>query len=134
MKNAIVVALFTLTAFSAQAADQVVTVTFESVANTPTKSGEKLDPSLFSFGPAVTGGEDDESKASSSGFGKPKDESCRWALLASFMKFQNKAKAMKKRVVGVRTYAGATESAKGDACVCLAGGVVVRSTIKATYK
>ena len=72
MKNLIVVALFTL-AFRAQAADQVVTVTFESIAATPTRSGEKLDPSLFSFGPAVTGGEDDQSKAMSSGFGKPKE-------------------------------------------------------------
>ena len=134
MKNLIVVAIFTLTAFNAQAADQVVTVTFESIASTPTKSGEKLDPSLFDFGPAVPGGENDESRASSSGFGKPKDESCRWALLSSFMKFQNKAKAMKKRVVGVRTYAGPTESSKADACICLAGGIVVRSVIKATYK
>ena len=134
MKNLIVVALLTLTAFRAQAADQVVTVTFESIAATPNKNGEMLDPSLFSFGPEVTGGEADESKASSSGFGKPKDESCRWALLSSFLKFQNKAKAMKKRVVGVRTYAGGTESTKADACICLAGGIVVRSVIKATYK
>ena len=134
MKHLFVVALFTLTSFNAQAADQVITVTFESIANTPTKSGEKLDPTLFSFGPAVPGGEDDQSKASSSGFGKPKDESCRWALLASFMKFQEKAKSMKKRVVGVRTYAGNTESTSADACICLAGGIVVRSTIKATYK
>ena len=133
MKNLIVIALFTLTAVRAQAADVVVTVTFDSIVNTPTKSGEKLDPSLFSFGPAVPGGEDDESKASTNGFGKSKEESCRWALLGSFMKFQNKAKSMKKRVVGVRTYAGSTESSKAD-CVCLAGGMVVRSTIKATYK
>lgn len=133
MKNLIVVALLTASV-AAQAADQVVTVTFESIVATPNKNGEKLDPSLFSFGPAVPDGEADESKASSSGFGKPKDESCRWALLASFMKFQNKAKAMNKKVVGVRTYAGGTESSKADACICLAGGVVVRSVIKASYK
>ena len=133
MKHLIIVAILSLSA-AAQAADQVVTVTFESIAKTPNKNGEMLDPSLFSFGPAVPGGEEDESKASSSGFGKPKDESCRWALLSSFMKFQNKAKAMKKKVVGVRTYAGPTESSKADECICLAGGIVVRSVIKATYK
>jgi hypothetical protein len=34
----------------------------------------------------------------------------------------------------VRTYAGATEGAKADQLVCLAGAMVVRSTVKAGYK
>lgn len=133
MKHALVVALVVL-AMPALAADQVVTVTFESIAAIPSKSGEKLDPSLFSFGPAVSGGEDDTGHASSNAFGKSKDEACRWALLGTFLKFQAKAKAAGKKVVGVRTYAGEKGESSNSNCVCLAGGVVVRSTIKASYK
>jgi hypothetical protein len=50
------------------------------------------------------------------------------------MKFQKKAQAAHKRVVGIRTYAGDQESAKADACLCLTGKAVVRSVIKASYK
>lgn len=132
MKNALVVAL-TLSSLSAFAADQVVTVSFESIAAIPSKSGEKLDPSLFSFGPAVPG-EEDTGHASSNAFGKSKEEACRWALLGTFLKFQSKAKAAGKKVVGVRTYAGEKGESANANCVCLAGGIVVRSTIKATYK
>jgi len=132
MKNALVVVL-ALTSLSAFAADQVVTVSFESIAAIPSKSGEKLDPSLFSFGPAVPG-EEDTGHASSNAFGKSKEEACRWALLGTFLKFQSKAKAAGKKVVGVRTYAGEKGESSNANCVCLAGGIVVRSTIKATYK
>lgn len=132
MKNALVVALVTLSV-PAFAADQVVTVSFDSIAAIPSKSGEKLDPALFSFGPAVPGDED-TGHASSNAFGKSKEEACRWALLGSFLKFQNKAKAAGKKVVGVRTHAGEKAQSSDANCVCLAGGVVVRSTIKATYK
>lgn len=132
MKNALVVAV-ALSSLSALAADQVVTVSFESIAAIPSKSGEKLDPSLFSFGPAVPG-EEDTGHASSNAFGKSKEEACRWALLGTFLKFQSKAKAAGKKVVGVRTYAGEKGESSNANCVCLAGGIVVRSTIKATYK
>lgn len=132
MKNALVVALAVLSV-PAFAADQVVTVSFESIAAIPSKSGEKLDPALFSFGPAVPGDED-TGHASSNAFGKSKEEACKWALLGTFLKFQNKAKASGKKVVGVRTYAGEKGESSNANCVCLAGGMVVRSTIKATYK
>ena len=127
-------ALVAALAFPAFAADHVITVTLDSIAAMQTKSGEKIDPAMFSFGPAVAGAEEDTSQASSSGFGKSKEESCRWALLSSFIKLQNKAKAANKKVVGVRTFAGATEGNKKDQLVCLAGAVVVRSTVKAGYK
>ena len=132
MKYALVVALVALS-MPAFAADQVVTVTFDSIAAIPSKSGEKLDPALFSFGPAVPG-EEDTGHASSNAFGKSKEEACRWALLGSFLKFQSKAKASGKKVVGVRTGAGDKTESSNINCVCLAGGMVVRSTIKATYK
>lgn len=132
MKNALVVALAVLSV-PAFAADQVVTVSFESIAAIPAKNGDKLDPSLFSFGPAVAG-EEDTGHASSNAFGKSKEEACRWALLGTFLKFQSKAKAAGKKVVGVRTYAGEKGESSNANCVCLAGGMVVRSTIKATYK
>ena len=102
MKYALVVALAALS-MPAFAADQVVTVTFDSIAASPSKSGEKLDPALFSFGPAVPG-EEDTGHASSNAFGKSKEEACRWALLGTFLKFQSKAKASGKKVVGVRTF------------------------------
>ena len=54
-------------------------------------------------------------------------------MLGTFLKFQAKARAAGKKVVGVRTSAGDTESAKSD-CVCLAGFTNVRSVIKASYK
>lgn len=126
-----VAALFAVPAF---AADHIVTVTFADISGMSTKSGDRIDPSMFSFGPAVPGAEEDQSAASSSGFGKSKEESCKWALLSSFVKLQQKAKSMNKKVVGVRTYAGATEGAKADQLVCIAGAVVVRSTVKAGYK
>ena len=132
MKYALVVALAALS-MPAFAADAVVTVTFDSIAAIPSKSGEKLDPALFSFGPAVPG-EEDTGHASSNAFGKSKEEACRWALLGTFLKFQSKAKAAGKKVVGVRTYAGEKGESSNANCVCLAGGMVVRSTIKATYK
>ena len=132
MKNALVVALAVLSV-PAFAADQVVTVSFESIAAIPSKSGERLDPALFSFGPAVPGDED-TGHASSNAFGKSKEEACKWALLGTFLKFQNKAKASGRKVVGVRTYAGEKGESSNANCVCLAGGMVVRSTIKATYK
>ncbi len=48
--------LFTLClGLPALAADKVISVTFASVAATPSKSGETLDPRLFSFGKAVPG-------------------------------------------------------------------------------
>ena len=50
------------------------------------------------------------------------------------LKFQSKAKASGKKVVGVRTFAGDKSESANINCVCLAGGMVVRSTIKATYK
>lgn len=126
-----VAALFAVPAF---AADHIVTVTFADISGMTTKSGDRIDPTMFSFGPAVPGAEEDQSAASSSGFGKSKEESCKWALLSSFVKLQQKAKSMNKKVVGVRTYAGATEGAKADQLVCIAGAVVVRSTVKAGYK
>ncbi|MFZ5439811.1 MAG: hypothetical protein ACOZQL_07365 [Myxococcota bacterium] len=132
--NKLTLALLAVIAVPAFAADRVVTVKFDELVSMQTKSGEKIDPAMFSFGPAVAGAEEDTSQASSSGFGKSKEESCRWALLASFVKLQNKAKAANKKVVGVRTYAGATEGAAKDQLVCLAGAVVVRSTVKAGYK
>ena len=127
MKYALVVALAALS-LPAFAADAVVTVTFDSIAAIPSKSGEKLDPALFSFGPAVPG-EEDTGHASSNAFGKSKEEACRWALLGTFLKFQAKAKASGKKVVGVRTYAGEKGESSNGNCVCLAGGIVVRSTI-----
>lgn len=133
MKHALVAALLAVSV-PAFAADQVITVSFDSIAAIPSKSGEKLDPSLFSFGPAVPGGEDDTGRASSNAFGKSKEDACRWALLGTFLKFQAKAKAAGKRVVGVRTYAGEKAESSNANCVCLAGGVVVRSTIKGSYK
>jgi hypothetical protein len=133
MRN-LTLALVAVLAVPAFGADSVITVTFDQLVAMQTKQGEKLDPTLFSFGPAVAGAAEDTSQASTSGFGKPKDESCRWALLGSFIKLQNKAKASNKKVVGVRTYAGATEGAKADQLVCLAGAMVVRSTVKAGYK
>lgn len=126
-----VAALFAVPAF---AADHIVTVTFADISGMSTKSGDRIDPSMFSFGPAVPGAEEDQSAASSSGFGKSKEESCKWALLSSFVKLQQKAKSMNKKVVGVRTYAGATEGAKADQLVCIAGAMIVRSTVKAGYK
>jgi hypothetical protein len=126
--------LVACSAAPAFAADHIVTVTFADIAGMSTKSGERVDPAMFSFGPAVAGAEEDQSAASSSGFGKSKEESCKWALLASFVKIQQKAKSMNKKVVGVRTYAGATEGAKADQLVCLAGAMVVRSTVKVGYK
>lgn len=132
MKTTLVFALVALS-MPALAADSVVTVTFESVAAIPAKNGEKLDPALFSFGPAVPG-EEDTGHASTNGFGKSKEDACRWALLGTFLKFQSKAKAAGKKVVGVRTYAGEKGESSNANCVCLAGGMVVRSTIKATYK
>lgn len=132
MKHALVVALVAVS-LPTFAADSIVTVTFESIAAIPSKSGEKLDPALFSFGPAVPGDED-TGHASSNAFGKSKEEACKWALLGTFLKFQNKAKASGKKVVGVRTYAGEKGESSNANCVCLAGGMVVRSTIKATYK
>lgn len=121
-------------AVPALAADKVITVTFDSLVAMESKSGERLDPKLFKFGPEVAGAEQDSSAASSSGFGKSKEESCKWALLSSFLKFQAQAKQKNKKVVGVRTYAGSTEGAKADSLVCLAGAMVVRSTVKAGYK
>jgi hypothetical protein len=132
MKHALTLAVLSLAA-PAFAADHIITVPFDSVVATPAKNGERLDPTLFQFGPAVPGGADDMSHAQSNGFGKSKEDACRWALLGSFLKMQAKAKSTGKKVVGIRTYAGDTESAKSD-CVCLAGAVVVRSTIKASYK
>jgi hypothetical protein len=121
-------------ALPALAADQIITVTFDSVAATPTKSGETLDKTMFSFGPAVPGAVEDTSAASSNGLGKSKEEACRWALLGSLIKIEAKAKQSGKKVVGVRTYAGATEGATKDNLVCLAGAMVVRSTVKVGYK
>ncbi|MGV3624772.1 MAG: hypothetical protein ACO1OB_28390 [Archangium sp.] len=128
---AVVVACLALPAF---AADKVITVTFDSIVAMESKSGERLDPKLFKFGPEVAGAEQDTSAASSSGFGKSKEESCKWALLSSLLKFQAQAKQKNKKVVGLRTYAGATEGAKATELVCLAGAMVVRSTVKAGYK
>ena len=132
MKRSLVVALVALSV-PAFAADVIVTVSFESVAAIPSKSGEKLDASLFHFGPAVPGGEEDIGHATTVAFGKSKEDACRWALLGSFLKFQARAKASGKKIVGVRTSAGDIESSKSD-CVCLAGFTNVRSTIKASYK
>ncbi len=128
---AVVVACLAVPAF---AADKIITVTFDSILAMESKSGEKVDGKMFKFGPEVAGAEQDTSAASSSGFGKSKEESCKWALLSSFLKFQAQAKQKGKKVVGVRTYAGATEGAKADQLVCLAGAMVVRSTVKAGYK
>lgn len=127
----VLVACLALPAF---AADKIITVTFEAIAAMETKSGERIDTKLFKFGPEVAGAEQDSSAASSNGFGKSKEEACKWALLGSFMKLQANAKMKNKKVVGVRTYAGATEGAKADSLVCLAGAMVVRSTVKAGYK
>lgn len=133
MKNLLVL-LCACGALPALAADHVITVTFDSVAAIPSKTGETIDKSLFHFGPAVPGAIEDTSAASSNGLGKSKEDACRWALLSSFLKAQTKAKQAGKKVVGVRTYAGATEGAKKDALVCLAGAMVVRSTVKLGYK
>ncbi|MFO0596385.1 MAG: hypothetical protein U0228_13800 [Myxococcaceae bacterium] len=132
--NKLIVAFLAFAALPALAADHVVTVKFSEITAMESKSGEKIDPAMFSFGPAVPGAQEDTSAASSSGFGKSKEESCKWALLSSFLKMQTKAKEAKKKVVGVRTYAGAAEGAKADELVCLAGAMVVRSTVKAGYK
>jgi hypothetical protein len=48
MKHLIAATL--VTALPALAADKIITVTFDSIVNTPNKAGERLDPSLFSFG------------------------------------------------------------------------------------
>ena len=128
------VLLCVCSAVPALAADHVITVTFDSIAAIPTKSGEMLDKSMFRFGPAVPGAIEDTSAASSNGLGKSKEDACRWALLSSFIKLQAKAKQAGKKVVGLRTYAGATEGASKDNLVCLAGAMVVRSTVKAGYK
>lgn len=128
---AVVVACLAVPAF---AADKIITVSFDSIAAMESKSGEKVDPKLFKFGPEVAGAEQDSSAASSNGFGKSKEEACKWALLSSFLKFQAQAKQKNKKVVGVRTFAGSTEGAKADSLVCLAGAMVVRSTVKAGYK
>lgn len=131
MKHLIAATL--VTALPALAADKIITVTFDSIVNTPNKAGERLDPSLFSFGPK-TAGEDETAHAQSSAFGKPKDEACRWALLGSFLKIQAKAKTNGKKVVSVRTIGGNTESDKAETCTCIAGATVVRSVIKVIYK
>lgn len=115
------------------AADKVVSVTFASVVGTEAKDGSKLDPKLFSFGKAV-GGDQDQSHSATRGMGRDKLTPCRRALLTSLLKFQAKAKAAGKRVVGVRTFAGKEESADADKCLCLAGGFVVRTIVKAGYK
>jgi hypothetical protein len=120
-------------AAAALAEDQVVSVTFESVAAQQTKSGESLDPALFHFGKGA-GGHEDYSRVSSSAWHKDKQDACRWALLGGFIKFQHKAKASGQHIAGIRTYAGTQESSKRDECICLAGGAVVRSVIKASYK
>ena len=73
------------------AEDTVVSVTFDSITQIQTKSGETLDPTLFKFGKA-TGGNEDSSRASGSAWHKDKEAACRWALLGSFMKFQKKAR------------------------------------------
>ena len=119
-------------AVPALAEDTAVTVTFDSVAAVPAKDGTKLDPKLFSFGPKK-GGEDVTGHGQARGWHKAKDESCKWALLNAFLKFQKTAQAEGKRVVSVRTYAGDQESTKRDECLCLAGKAVVRTTVKAVY-
>jgi hypothetical protein len=129
---ALVAALLSTLAVSAMAEDQVVSVTFASVAALQTKSGEHLDPKLFSFGKSA--GNEDRARVQTNGFHKSKAEACRWALLGGFIKFQHKAKENGQRVVGVRTVAGDVESARADRCLCLAGGIMVRSVIKGTYK
>ncbi len=133
MKNLFVLSLC-LSAAPVLAADKVITVTFDSIAMLTTKDGKTLDKKLFSFGPEVKGAIAETSNASSNGLGKSKEDACRWALLASFVKFQDKAKQAGKKVVGLRTYAGAVEGAKADELVCLAGAMVVRSRVEAGYK
>jgi hypothetical protein len=137
MKNALLAgltaALLLSFAITASADDRVVSVTFASVAALETKSGEKLDPGLFHFGKA-SGAEQDRSRVSSNGFHRSKKDACRWALLGGFIKFQHKAKEAGLKVVGVRTFAGDAESSRSDQCLCLAGGIVVRSVIQASYK
>lgn len=128
---AVVVACLAVPAF---AADKIITVSFDSIVAMESKSGEKIDPKMFKFGPEVAGAEQDKSSTSSNGFGKSKEEACKWALLSAFLKFQGQAKQKNKKVVGVRTYAGATEGAKADSLVCLAGAMVVKSTVKGGYK
>lgn len=127
--------LFSTTAkVSAKDSDKVVSVTFESICAETAKDGSTLDPKLFSFGPAVKGAAQDQSRASTNGMGRDKEAHCRHALLGAFLRFQAKAKDAGKRVVGIRTIAGDQESDKADACLCLAGGFVVRSVVKAGYK
>jgi hypothetical protein len=137
MKNALpaglAAALLLSFAVSAPADDRIVTVTFASVAALETKSGEKLDPHLFHFG-GSSGGAQDRSRVSANGFHRSKKDACRWALLGGFIKFQHKAKDAGLSVVGVRTFAGDAESSRADQCLCIAGGIVVRSVIQASYK
>ncbi|HTB23032.1 MAG TPA: hypothetical protein VK914_10020 [bacterium] len=115
-----------------RAENQVVSVTFDSIAQLENKRGESLDPKLFSFGKS-RGGDEKSAHVSTNGFNKTKAEACRWALLGGFLKFQKKALQKGERVVDVRTYAGNMESASRDRCLCLAGGIIVRSVIKASY-
>jgi hypothetical protein len=126
--------LFTSATAMAKASDKVVSVTFADICQETAKDGSTLDPKLFSFGPEVKGASQDQSRAQTSGMGRDKEGHCRHALLGAFLKFQAKAKAEGKRVVGIRTIAGDQESDKADACLCLAGGFVVRSVVKAGYK
>lgn len=118
----------------AKASDKVVSVTFASICQEQANDGSTLDPKLFSFGKAVKGAEADQSRAQTSGMGRDKEGHCRHALLGAFLKFQAKAKEAGKRVVGIRTVAGTEESDSADKCLCLAGGFVVRSVVKAGYK
>jgi len=137
MKNALLagltLGLLLSSAIPASADDRIVSVSFASVAALETRSGERLDPGLFHFG-KESGDRQDRSHVSSNGFGKSKKEACRWALLGGFIRFQRKAKEAGLRVVGVRTFAGDAESARRDQCLCLAGGMVVRSVIEAGYR
>lgn len=124
----------TATPLAAKASDKVVSVTFESVCAETAKDGSTLDPKLFSFGPAVKGAAPDQSSSATKGMGRDKESHCRRALLTAFLKFQAKAKQQGKKVVGIRTFGGEQESAKAGECLCLAGGFVVRTVVKAGYK
>jgi len=127
-------AAFLAAAVPALAADKVVSVSFASIAAMVSKGGEKLDPRLFSFGKAVPGTQISQT-VGTNGLGRSKKDACRWALLSGFLKFQRRAlKGGDARVYGVRTVAGDIESAKPAQCLCLAGGIVVRSVIKGTVE
>jgi hypothetical protein len=121
-------------AVPALAEDEVVSVTFASIAAQTAKDGSTLDTKLFSFGENKTGMEDDRSRVSGSTHGRSKEDACRWAMLSSFLKFQKKAKSMGKRVVAVRTNTGDEQSASADKCECLVGRFAVKSQILGVYK